>query len=133
FEARQQDAPQAVAERHAEAALERLGVELAVGVGEGVSIRMDPAGKFQPAPTYSHDKSSNAVGLPPPSPRPWEQRRTRRQFLRNNHPAVAAGKRKTDFTAEGTEDAEKIQYTEPIILFKTIDSCLPLCSPRPLR
>ena len=36
LEARQQDAAQAVADRRAEAALERLGEELAVGVGVAV-------------------------------------------------------------------------------------------------
>ena len=43
---------------HAEAAFERLGVELAVGVGEGGAVGVDPTRQFQPAPANSHETSS---------------------------------------------------------------------------
>src|SRR5262249_9461909 len=72
FEAREQDAPQAVADGHAEAALERLDVELTVGVGERAAVGVDLARQLQPAPANSHEKPSTAVGFPPPSPRPGE-------------------------------------------------------------
>ena len=54
FQAGQQDAAQAVADGHAEAALERLGDELAVGVGQRRAVADDPAGQFQSTPSNTH-------------------------------------------------------------------------------
>ena len=57
FEARKQDAAKAVADRHPEAALERLGDELAVGGGKGRSLDRNQAGQFQAAPSNTHGKA----------------------------------------------------------------------------
>ena len=54
LQAGQEDAPQAVADRDAEAAFERLDVELAVGVGQRLAVADDPAGQFQATPTDAH-------------------------------------------------------------------------------
>jgi hypothetical protein len=54
LKARQQNPAQAVPDRHPEAALERLGDKLAIGVRGGVHVGNQPAGKFQSAPTNSH-------------------------------------------------------------------------------
>ena len=48
FEAGEQDAAQAVADGHAEAALERLGVELAVGVGQRLRSLTTRLGNSRP-------------------------------------------------------------------------------------
>ena len=54
FQAGQQDAAQAVADGDAEAALERLGEELAVGVGQGRAVGGDAVGQFQATPSDTH-------------------------------------------------------------------------------
>src|SRR5262249_37418939 len=58
FEAGQKDTAQAVADGHAEAALERLGVELAVGVREGLTLAGDAVGQFEATPFDTHVKAS---------------------------------------------------------------------------
>jgi hypothetical protein len=54
LQARQQHPPQAVADRRAEATLERLGCEFAVGTAERVRIDVDDAGKLKTAPANMH-------------------------------------------------------------------------------
>ena len=54
LQAREQDPPQAVADGMAEAALERLDVELAEGVGQRLAVADDPAGQFEATPTNTH-------------------------------------------------------------------------------
>src|SRR5262249_15493288 len=54
LEAGKEDTPQAVADGDAEAALERLGVELAVGVGQGLAVRAEAIGQFQTTPFDTH-------------------------------------------------------------------------------
>ena len=54
LQAREQNPPQAVADGVAEAALERLDVELAEGVGQGLAAADDPAGQFEATPTNTH-------------------------------------------------------------------------------
>ena len=56
-----QDAAQAVADGGAEAAFERLGDELAVGVGRNLLVADDARGQFQSTPTNSHDDFSFAL------------------------------------------------------------------------
>ncbi len=50
LQAGEQDAPQAVADGDAEAALERLGVELAVGVGQRFAVADTTVGQLQATP-----------------------------------------------------------------------------------
>ena len=54
FEARQQHAPQTVANSHAETAFKRLGHELSVGIGECRALGGNPARQFQPTPFDPH-------------------------------------------------------------------------------
>ena len=54
LQAGEQDPPQAVAHGVAEAAFERLDVELAEGVGQGLAVADDPAGQFEATPTDTH-------------------------------------------------------------------------------
>ena len=54
LQAGEQDAPQAVADGVAEAALEGLDVELAERVGQRVAVADDPAGQFEATPTNTH-------------------------------------------------------------------------------
>ena len=61
FEAGKQHATQAVADRRAEAALERLRDELAVGASERRRIDIDDAGKLEAAPTNMHIEFSGIV------------------------------------------------------------------------
>jgi hypothetical protein len=65
FEARDQNAPETVADSHAEAALEGLDNEFAVSVAESTPIAGHPVRKFQSTPTYTHEMDSWVVGLPP--------------------------------------------------------------------
>src|SRR5581483_9742073 len=58
LEAGQQDAAQAVADGDAEAALERLGDELAVGVGERRAVTVYAVGQFQTTPSDTHVQRS---------------------------------------------------------------------------
>ena len=60
FQAGQQDAAQAVADGHAEAALERLGDELAVGVGQRGAVADHAVGQFQTTPSDSHESASSS-------------------------------------------------------------------------
>ena len=62
FQAAQQDAAEAVAHRRPEAALERLGGELAVGVGGNGLVAEHSRGQLQSAPTDSHIGLSFAPG-----------------------------------------------------------------------
>ena len=55
LQAGEQDPPQAVADGVAEAAFERLDVELAEGVGQGFAVADDPAGQFEATPTDAHE------------------------------------------------------------------------------
>src|SRR5262249_39063236 len=70
LQAGEEDAPEAVADGHAEAALERLGVELPVGVGERAALGLNPARQLQPAPPNTHENPSVSVGFPPDPARP---------------------------------------------------------------
>ena len=54
FQAGDEDAPQTVADGHAEAAFERLGMELAIGIGQGLAFAGQPVGQFQPTPFDTH-------------------------------------------------------------------------------
>ena len=54
FQAGQEHAPQAVADGHAEAALEGLGHKLAVCARQGGGVNIDDAGKLETAPTNVH-------------------------------------------------------------------------------
>jgi hypothetical protein len=54
LQARQEDAPEAVTDRVAEAAFERLDMELAVGVGQFLTVADDPARQFETTPTDAH-------------------------------------------------------------------------------
>ena len=83
FQARQQDAPQAVADGHAEAAFERLDVELRRRC-RSVSPRsaVDPARQLQATPANSHVQSSVPSAFRP-VPATWG-RRTRRRSCRNS-------------------------------------------------
>ena len=58
FQAGEQDAAQAVAHGDAEAALERLDGELAVGVREGLAIAGNAIGQFQTTPRMRMDRTS---------------------------------------------------------------------------
>ena len=55
FEARQQDAPQAVAHGRAEAALKRLGDELAVGARQRRGFAGHLTGQFESTPSDMHN------------------------------------------------------------------------------
>ena len=55
FKAGEQDTPQTVADRHAEAAFKRLGRELAVGVGQGVAVAHHAIGQLQTPPSDTHE------------------------------------------------------------------------------
>src|SRR5205085_10867460 len=55
FERRKKNSPEAVADRGAEAAFERLGGKFSVRVGGSVLVTNDARREFQPAPTDSHD------------------------------------------------------------------------------
>ena len=55
FQAGQQHAAQAVADRRAEAAFERLGDELAVGRGQGGRVAGHYAGQLQSTPSNMHE------------------------------------------------------------------------------
>src|SRR5260370_27860721 len=80
LEAGQQYSPQAVANGHAEAALERLRVELAVGVGKRLAIAGHAARQFQPTPLNSHKGASHDKrGREPP----------RNRHARIHHPVAA--------------------------------------------
>ena len=54
LQAGEQNAPQAIADGDAEAALERLGAELAVGVSQRATVADDAVGKLQSPPTDTH-------------------------------------------------------------------------------
>src|SRR5262249_20850589 len=55
LKAGQQDTAQAVADRHAEAALERFGAEFAVGVGKRVAFADHAVGQLQATPSNTHE------------------------------------------------------------------------------
>src|SRR6185369_6689207 len=57
FEAGEQNPPQAVADRDAEAAFKRLGYELAIRRGRGLRLGRELAGEFQTSPTNTHESS----------------------------------------------------------------------------
>src|SRR5260370_4602754 len=54
LQARQEDAPQAVADGVAESAFEWLDVELALRIGQLLAVTYHPAGKFEATPTDAH-------------------------------------------------------------------------------
>ena len=54
LQARQEDAPEAIADGVAEPAFEGLDVELAVDIGQLFAGADDPAGKFEATPTDAH-------------------------------------------------------------------------------
>ena len=72
FEAGEQDAAQAVADGDAEAALERLGEELAVGVGQGRRGRRGPGWAVPGRAIEFAWEILRAVGFPPASSRDRE-------------------------------------------------------------
>ena len=63
FQAGKQDAAQAVADRRAEAALERLGDELAVGRGQRGRVANHGAGQFQSTPSDMHEVSPTGMAV----------------------------------------------------------------------
>jgi hypothetical protein len=54
LQAREEDAPEAVADGVSETAFERLDVKLAVRVGQFLTDGDDPAGKFEATPSDAH-------------------------------------------------------------------------------
>src|SRR5262249_39702153 len=64
LQAGEQDPPQAVADGHAEAALERLGVELAVRVRQGAPVRHHAVGQLQATPANAHVFPLREIRIP---------------------------------------------------------------------
>ena len=66
FNRREQHAPQRVADRRAEAALERLRVEPAEPVGEGLALELEPLGSLKTFPEHRAVPFANGPADGPP-------------------------------------------------------------------